>query len=124
MCNIKTNKYLAIRRLQEIYDFAHATQSNDTRYNDFIPRFKNIEKIINSFETTHEKIIARLTDENGIIDEDTIRQNFDGSGYTIRQIYFELTKKRLDTKNSSSNESNFTDAKLSLINLSVFDENY
>ncbi|KAJ8914081.1 hypothetical protein NQ315_014276 [Exocentrus adspersus] len=68
----KTNRDLAIRRLREIYDFAEATQTDHTRYDDFIPRYENLNKVVNSFETAYERIIAKLTDEIEINNEDQI----------------------------------------------------
>lgn len=61
-------------------------------FEEFIPRYENIESIINSYETAHEKIMVRIVDENELNHEDAIRKGFDSQGYTIRKICSDLSK--------------------------------
>ncbi|KAJ8914076.1 hypothetical protein NQ315_014270 [Exocentrus adspersus] len=120
----KTNRDLAIRRLREIYDFAEATQTDHTRYDDFIPRYENLDKVVNSFETAHERIIAKLTDEIEINNEDQIRKDFDNQCYAIQKLFKEITKQMVKTEPMDSSSQVNNSSKLPKINLPVFDGNF
>ncbi|KAJ8977410.1 hypothetical protein NQ317_003191, partial [Molorchus minor] len=122
----KTNRDLAIRRMNEIFEFARAAQADISLHNEFVARYENIEKIVGSFEAAHERIIAKITDEVEIQTEDTIRKHFDTRLYSIKAISSELTEQKLTqislaTPKVESKQSNI---KLPKINLPVFDGSF
>lgn len=122
----KANRDLAIRRMQEIFEFAQTAQADNSLYSELIPRIEHMKKVMASFENSHEKIIAKLNNEQEIEHEDIFRRNFDSQCYAIKKIYSDLNERKLTLSKVVNNSSDVRspNVKLPKINLPVFDGNF